>query len=104
VFGRARTPQQIATVPRLARALGAAMWHGEQPRLQTLLRSLPELRTDLAVRFEQRAGRFRSTRTIGGSEHPGADWPAPPRPAPAARTAASTNAPASERVGEQAVI
>jgi 2-polyprenyl-6-methoxyphenol hydroxylase-like FAD-dependent oxidoreductase len=81
LFGRARTPQQIATAPRLARALGAAMWHGEQPRLQTLRRLLPDLRTGVAIHFEQRAGRFRSTRTIVGSEHPGAEWPAPPEPA-----------------------
>jgi menaquinone-9 beta-reductase len=88
LFGRARTPQQIATVPRLARALGAAMWRGEQPRRQTLRRSLPDLRTELAVRLEQRAGRFRSTRTIAGSEHPGAVWPAPPKPAQAPGAAA----------------
>lgn len=92
LFGRARTPEQIATGPRLARALGAAMWHGEQPRLQTLRRLLPELRTGLAIHREQRAGRFRSTRTIAGSEHPGAEWPEPPQPAQASPTAASTTA------------
>ncbi len=95
VLGRARTPQQIATVPRMARALGAAMWHGEQPRLQTLRRSLPELRTELAVRLELRAGRFRSTRTITGSEHPGTRWPAPPKPA------RPTTATADEVVSEE---
>ena len=62
LLGRARTPQQIVTASRLARALGAAMWHGEQPRLQTLRRLLPDGRTQLAVHFEQRAGRFRSAR------------------------------------------
>lgn len=111
LFGRARTPQQIATPPRLARALGAAMWHGEQPRVQTLRRLLPDLRTGLAVHFEQRAGRFRSTRTIAGSEHPGADWPAPPKPAQAPSTARTTTttttatatATATELVGEEAV-
>ncbi len=92
LFGRARTPQQIATPPRLARALGAAMWHGEQPRVQTLRRLLPDLRTGLAVHFEQRAGRFRSTRAIAGSEHPGADWPAPPNQAQAPSTATTTTA------------
>lgn len=107
LFGRARTPQQIATPPRLARALGAAMWHGEQPRVQTLRRLLPDLRTGLAVHFEQRAGRFRSTRTIAGSEHAGADWPAPPKPAQAPSTATTTTATATatatEPVGEEAV-
>lgn len=86
LFGRARTPEQIATVPRVARAFAAAMIRGEQPRLQTLRRSLPELRTGLAIRSEQRAGRFRSTQTIPGSEHPGAEWPGPTR-APSPTTA-----------------
>jgi flavin-dependent dehydrogenase len=101
VFGRARTPQQIATAPRVARALAAAMWHGEQPRLQTLRRLLPDLRTQLAIRFEQVAGRFRSTRTIAGSDHPGAEWPAPPTPAPSmiAPTTMTTN----EAVNDEAV-
>ncbi len=103
LFGRARTLEQIATVPRLARALGAAMWHGEQPRLQTLRRLLPDLRTGLAVHFEQRAGRFRSTRTIVGSEHPGADWPAPPKPAQAPATAASATTTSNEVLSEEVV-
>ncbi len=93
LFGRARTPQQIVTAPRMARALGAAMWRGEQPRLQTLRRLLPELRTGLEIHLEQRAGRFRSTRTITGSEHPGADWPAPPQPAQQAPFTAPTPTP-----------
>jgi flavin-dependent dehydrogenase len=103
LFGRARTPQQIATVPRLVRALGAAMWRGEQPRLQTLRHSLPDLRTELAVRLEQRAGRFRSTQTVPGSEHPGADWPAPPKPAQEPPEAASASTTANEAVSEEAL-
>jgi flavin-dependent dehydrogenase len=79
LLGRARTPQQILTPTRAARALAAALMRGEQPRTQTLRRLLPDLRTELAVRAELRAGRFRSTRTIPGSEHPGAVWPAPPQ-------------------------
>jgi 2-polyprenyl-6-methoxyphenol hydroxylase-like FAD-dependent oxidoreductase len=100
LVGRARTPQQIVTVLRAARAL-AAMWRGEQPRLKTLGRLLPDVRTELAVRLEQRAGRFRSTRTIVGSEHPGAVWPAPPKPAHATPTAASATAPANDVVGTE---
>jgi flavin-dependent dehydrogenase len=103
LLGRARTLQQIATPPRLARALVAAMWHGEQPRLQTLRRSLPDLRTGLAVHFEERAGRFRSTRAIAGSEHPGAEWPAPPKPAQRPPTAASATTTTTEAAGEEAV-
>lgn len=83
LFGRARTPQEIAPLPRLVRALGAALWHGDRPRLETLRRAVPDMRTELAIRFEQRAGRFRSTRRIAGSEHPDAPWPAPPKPAAA---------------------
>jgi menaquinone-9 beta-reductase len=103
LFGRARTPQQIMTVPRLGRALANAIRRGEQPRLQTLRRSLPDLRTELAIRFEQRAGRFRSTRTVTGSEHPGADWPAPPRPAQAPPSAGSTTTAANEVAADRAI-
>jgi menaquinone-9 beta-reductase len=106
LFGRARTLQQIVTVPRAARVLAAAMWHGEQPRLHTLRRSLRDARTGLAVGFEQRAERFRSTRAIAGSEHPGADWPAPPKPAHAPSTAAPTppaTPTANELVSEEVV-
>jgi len=105
LFGRARTPQQIITPPRMARALAAALMRGEQPRVQTLRRSLPELRTDLAVRAELRKGRFRSTRTIAGSEHPGASWPAPPKPTQGPPTAASTSTSttASEVVSEEVI-
>lgn len=101
LFGRARTLEQIATPPRLTRALGAAMRHGEQPRLQTLRHSLADLRTGLAIHFEQRAERFRSTRTIVGSEHPGAAWPAPPKLAQAPDATASTNTMASEVLSDE---
>ncbi len=106
LFGRARTPQQIAPLPRLVRALGAALWHGDRPRLQTLRQAAPDLRTELAIRFERRADRFRSTRLIPGSEHPDAPWPAPPKPAPASRPAPrSASAPTAvdDIVHEEAV-
>jgi flavin-dependent dehydrogenase len=80
LFGRARTPQQIAPLPRLARALVVALWRGERPRAETLTRAVGELRTDLAVRRECRAGRFRAARPVPGSDHPGVVWPAPPTP------------------------
>ncbi len=78
LFGRARTPQQIATLPRLARATGAALRRGERPRRETLIRAAADLRTEIEIRMEARAGRFRSARPVTGSDHPGADWPAPP--------------------------
>ena len=36
LFGRARTLQEIAPLPRLARALAAALWRGERSRAETL--------------------------------------------------------------------
>ncbi|HMD56946.1 MAG TPA: FAD-dependent monooxygenase [Solirubrobacteraceae bacterium] len=100
LFGRARTPQQIAPLPRLARALGAALWRGERPRLETLRRALPDIRTELAIRSELRADRFRSSGLIAGSEHPDAPWPPAPAlavPTLAARPPAASADPVSER-------
>lgn len=82
LFGRARTPQQILPPGRVARAFAAALVRGEQPRRETLTRSLRELRTALAVERELRAARFRDSSPVQGSDHPGAEWPAPPHPAP----------------------
>jgi flavin-dependent dehydrogenase len=89
LFGRARTPQQIAPLPRLARALGVALWRGDRPRSETLSRGLSDLRTELAIRAEVRADRFRSTRTVPGSEHPGTRWPAAPARVPSAEVTLS---------------
>jgi len=78
LFGRARTPEEIAHPARLARLLAEALRRGERPRGETLRSAAGELRIGLQTRREARAGRFRSTRLIAGSEHPGALWPAPP--------------------------
>lgn len=78
LFGRARTPQQIAPPTRLARAFFMALAHGERPRAETVVRAVSDLRTELEIRRELHADRFRSTRPITGSEHPGAPWPPPP--------------------------
>ena len=78
LFGRARTPQQIAPLPRLARATGAALLRGERSRRETLVRAVADLRTELEIIAETRARRFRSARPVTGSDHPGAEWPAPP--------------------------
>jgi 2-polyprenyl-6-methoxyphenol hydroxylase-like FAD-dependent oxidoreductase len=81
LFGRARTPQQIAPLSRLARVFAMALARGERPRSETLVRGASELRTELEIRLERRADRFRSIREIHGSEHPGAAWPSPPQEA-----------------------
>jgi menaquinone-9 beta-reductase len=78
LFGRARTPQQIAPPTRLARAFFMALWRGERPRAETVSRAVSDVRTEFEIRLERQAGRFRSTRLVAGSEHPGAQWPAPP--------------------------
>ena len=78
LFGRARTLQQIAPPARLARALLAALWRGERSRAETLSRAAADGRTALEVDLERRAGRFRSSRPVSGSDHPGATWPAVP--------------------------
>ena len=78
LFGRARTPQQILPLPRLARAFLQALRRGERPRSETLRRGIADMRIELATSLERRAGRFRSTHQIAGSEHPGVRWPEPP--------------------------
>jgi flavin-dependent dehydrogenase len=78
LFGRARTPQQVAPLPRLVRATGTALLRGDRSRRETVARASAELLTELRVRAELRAGRFRSERPIAGSDHPNAPWPAPP--------------------------
>lgn len=78
LFGRARTPQEVAPLPRLVRATGAALTHGGRSRRETITRALGDLRTELGVRRELRAGRFRGTATVAGSDHPGAAWPPAP--------------------------
>jgi flavin-dependent dehydrogenase len=91
-FGRKRTPQEIASLPRLAKLAAASMWHGIRPRAEIVRETIPLARTDLAVRLELRRDRFRSTRLIEGSEHPGASFPPPPTPEPATAPAREPNA------------
>jgi flavin-dependent dehydrogenase len=90
LFGRARTLQQIAPLPRLAKAVVSALVRGDRPRSETLLRAVPELRTELEIRRERLSGDFRATRLVAGSDHPGAEFPA----APQVKTATPGSAPA----------
>ncbi len=78
LFGRARNLPEVAPPVRLARTLLAALWRGERPRSETLVRAAAEGGTMVAVESERRRRAFRSTRPVAGSEHPGAVWPAPP--------------------------
>ena len=83
--------QQIAPPTRLARALFMALWRGERPRTEALVRAASDVRTEYEIHLERHADRFRSTTLIAGSEHPGAVWPAPP-----ARSASGVAAQAPE--------
>ncbi|WP_320669994.1 NAD(P)/FAD-dependent oxidoreductase [Patulibacter defluvii] len=79
LFGRGRTLQQIAPLPRLLKAVGKALVNGERPRTETLARALPELRTELEIRRERWRGAFRDARPVFGSDHPEPEMPkAPP--------------------------
>lgn len=78
VFSRARTPQQIAPLPRLIKMVAKAMVSGERPRRETIARAVPELRTELEIRRERWRGRFRETQLVFGSDHPDPEMPAPP--------------------------
>jgi len=105
LFGRARTLQQIAPPPRLARALLMALWRGERARKETLLRAACDVRTEFEIRLERQADRFRSTRLVAGSEHPGARWPPPPARSepPAAGPAPGAGAPGGQAPTDVAV-
>src|SRR5207237_5379052 len=88
LFGRARTLQEVAPLPRMARALLAALWRGERPRTETLTCAVRDARTDLEIRRERRADRLRATPRGPGSAHPDALGPAPPPSKPPVRAAA----------------
>jgi 2-polyprenyl-6-methoxyphenol hydroxylase-like FAD-dependent oxidoreductase len=78
LFGRGRTFQQVAPLPRLAKCVASALLRGDRPRSETIARAIPELRTELEIRRERFAHRFRETRLVTGSDHPGTVWPKAP--------------------------
>lgn len=86
LFSRGRTTQEVLTLPRLGRALAAALVRGGRPRRQTLVSGLADLRTELGIRREAARDEFRPARPVPGSDHPGAEFvaPAPPRREPSA--------------------
>ncbi len=78
LFGRGRTLQQIAPLPRLLKVTTKALISGERPRAETLARALPELRTELEIRRERWRDAFREARLVHGSDHPDPEMPAAP--------------------------
>ncbi|MHB8691759.1 MAG: NAD(P)/FAD-dependent oxidoreductase [Solirubrobacteraceae bacterium] len=97
LFGRARTFQEIAPLPRLAKAVGSALLRGDRPRSETIARAIPELRTELEIRRERFLHRFRDTRLVSGSEHPGAEFSKPP----AVRRPEAIQQPVEQRLEQQ---
>lgn len=96
VFQRVRDQQDVLPLSRLVSAtVGAA--RRNLGRLPAFAREIaPDVRTDLAVRAELRARRFRNTRQVAGSEHPGVQWWSPPPRREAAAAAAPAETPAPE--------
>jgi menaquinone-9 beta-reductase len=104
IFQRVRTQQQVLSLRRLASAFAGALAYDlrHQPRrvAATFSSGIDDLKVDLKVREEARAKRFRSTRQVAGSEHPGWSWPQAPR-----RPAAATPEPATDNaVAEEALV
>lgn len=90
-FARVRSPQEVLTLPTVARAAARALRDRGPGLLADLI---GDFAVELRVRAEARARPFRRRRPLRGSEHPGASWPDPPRrPQPAA-----TASPAQEAV------
>lgn len=90
LFGRARTQQQIATLPRLGRNFMRALTAARGRRGEELRTGLADLATELRIRAELRSRRFRSSTPVRGSEHPGVEWPNPPAGAPFSEPARET--------------
>ncbi len=109
VFQRVRDQQDVLPVSRLLGGAVRAMARDPRHAPQILRDAIPELRTDLAIRAEIRAHRFRNTRQVKGSEHPGWTWPDPPRrptratqsaPSPATEPATPASTPTPEKKTE----
>ncbi len=85
IFQRIRSQQEVMPIGRLLSATAGAV--ARNPRAAPgLLRDLiPDVRAGIGIQAEARARRFRSTRVVAGSEHPGWEWPDPPRPRSEAR-------------------
>ena len=100
IFQRVRTQQEVLPLRRLAAAFTGALTYDllHRPRQlpSTFSSGLDDLRVDLKVREEARAKRFRSTRQIKGSEHPGWSWPPVPKRPPIGSAPAAVTIPGEE--------
>ncbi len=85
IFQRIRSQQEVMPVGRVISAAAGAAARRPRAALGMLRDLVPDVRTEAAILAEARARRFRSTRIVSGSEHPGWEWPDPPRPRSAAR-------------------
>ncbi|WP_372791037.1 NAD(P)/FAD-dependent oxidoreductase [Paraconexibacter sp.] len=101
IFQRVRDQQDVLPLRRLARGFALAIRHDLRHRPtalpETIKGGLGDLAVDLNIRAEMHARRFRSTRQIRGSEHPGWTWPdTPRRPALATAPAMPAAEPSSD--------
>lgn len=103
VFQRVRDQQDVLPLRRLVAATAGAAARDPLHAPRMLREVLPDVRTDLAVRLELRARRFRSSRHIAGSEHPGVAWPAPP-PRRDAASASGAPSPADTPTTTQSMV
>ncbi len=98
VFNRIRSQQDVLPLGRLAGGTVGALLREPGSAISIFRGAMADLRTDIAVRAEARAHRFRSTRVVPGSEHPGAEFGRPPRRADAEAVATDAAAPAEPPV------
>jgi flavin-dependent dehydrogenase len=92
IFNRIRSQQDVLPLGRLAAGSVGALFRDPSNAISTFRGAMADLQTDLAVRAEARAHRFRSTRVVPGSEHPGAEFSRPPRRAAAKAAVAAAPA------------
>ena len=85
IFQRIRSQQEVMPVGRVISAAAGAAARRPRAALGMLRDLVPDVRTEAAILAEARARRFRSTRIVSGSEHPGWEWPDPPRTRSATR-------------------
>jgi flavin-dependent dehydrogenase len=79
LFGRERTLPQILSLPALVTGLADALRRGTGTgRGDTVRDAVADLRVHLGIRHDLLGRRFRSTRTVPGSEHPDPNPPALP--------------------------
>jgi 2-polyprenyl-6-methoxyphenol hydroxylase-like FAD-dependent oxidoreductase len=103
-FNRIRSAQEVISPGRVAGLLARAVIRDPRSAPGLAREAIREGRIDLAIRRERRAGRFRATATVAGSEHPGAVFSPPPRRRVVDPAEAYESAPATAEAGTPAGV